>query len=123
MSLEPKERITITIDKDLLAFIDQVCERRGKSRSALIEALVERACQGTEAELEDLEKLRYRAIVKVLTTSPGVFDAIVKAVERGLTAEERREGYEVLKQDLAWADERRGAKKAAKRKGGKRASS
>ena len=44
----PKSRITITIDAELLARIETVCDARGEPRSAFIERVLSHRIEGEE---------------------------------------------------------------------------
>ncbi len=48
-----KDRITVTISPDILAKLDQICEKYGKNRSRLVQRCVKRLVDGIE-DLEDL---------------------------------------------------------------------
>lgn len=109
-----KERVTIAIDSELLARIDEASERRGESRSALIERVLRVAWETTLEELDRLENPLSRAFTRALASSPEVFTALAKLVNSGLTEEEAKRVHAELKQDLEWAADRKSSRKGSK---------
>jgi len=79
MSPEPKERITVTLDGDLLARVDQVAEARDDSRSAMIERMLSNQIEFEEGFVKKMENPIVRNLAKLLTSSPALLDAIAVA--------------------------------------------
>lgn len=103
---ENKERVTITLDADLLRRIDGVCEARGEPRSAFIERMLRREIHGEEELMADLESPLYRAVVHVVKGMPGFVDLVAKAA--GQDAAEVREA---MNTQLARGKERQAGKR------------
>lgn len=75
-----KERITITMDPDLVARIDRLAEIREFSRSRLIEILLTTAVEDNEAALEQLASPVLGLVVQSVMEHPKLVAMIAKAI-------------------------------------------
>lgn len=71
-----KTAINITIDADLLKRIDDAAEKRGDSRSAVIERFCRNEIAQEEEFLHELESPVFRAIYDAMSKRPEVIRAI-----------------------------------------------
>lgn len=87
-----KKPISITIDENLLAWLDQHCEQEGSTRSAFIERLV----RLNKAESEMLTKKGIQDMIGALR-SPNVLGALAEQLGMDLDADSR----EVISDELS----------------------
>lgn len=117
MRKQPKERITVTIDVELLAKVDGLAERRGETRSALVERVVGYAIDEYDEEMQRLESPLNQILVRAITKSPEALRLMARAVGNSMTKDEFREFQGRLESDLDFAAERKRERRAG---GGKR---
>ena len=110
-SPENKEKISISIDAELLRRLDAVCEARGQSRSAVFERIVRNEIDGEEKFLDYMEKPINRALMTVIMKTPGVLDAIATLVGEHLTPENVVEIKELAGVQVQRGSERQKSKK------------
>lgn len=67
-----KERISMTIDPDLLQRMDAVCEARNEARAAFIERILKATIEAEEQFVADMESPVLRAIARIIAETPGV---------------------------------------------------
>ncbi len=108
---EPKDRISITIDPQVLARIDEVCERSGEARSAMIERVMSYALEDLDEELKRLESPVIQAVTRALVASPELFAALSRITEGKVSREEAELNRKRLQRNLSWARERKKRKR------------
>lgn len=111
---EPKARITITLDADLLRRIKVVEEERGDSVSAIINRMIRNDIAHEEQQMRDMENPVMRTVLTALTKTPGVMESIASLVGNQLTKDQAEELRQNIQQQA-----KRGKQRVAK-KGGKR---
>lgn len=114
---ENKERITITLDAELLRRIDVVCADRHEPRSSYIERLLKDSMKEVESFRQDLENPVFRGIAKALVSTPGVLTAIAKLAGNELSSEELAEIRKDMPRMIEQGRERQSTKKPRSRKG------
>ncbi len=109
---ENKERITISIDPDLLRQIDEICEKSGEPRSAMIERVLRWRVPEEQEALRDAENPVYRALIAAFKESPALLGMVAKIAGRTLTQDQIAQMQESTKEQL-----RRGKERQRPRKG------
>lgn len=83
-----KERITITVDPDILTRLDALAEARGENRSAVVERMLRVRLEDEEQFVADMENPLKRAVIKALTVNPAVLDFVSSVMGEEMTAEQ-----------------------------------
>lgn len=114
MSEELKDRITITIDAELLRRVDAVADARAESRSAIIERIVKNEIVSEERFLKVLEVPVTRLIVEKIMGSPTIAGVIAEMVGNSMTQEERKALSDFVLKQGQRGRERQEAKRGAR---------
>jgi hypothetical protein len=93
---ENKAKIGISMDQALLDRIDRLCELRNEPRSAFIERVLSNEIGGEERFMAGLENPLVRGFVRVLVETPGLVEAVTKAAQGDMSAEEIKATRESL---------------------------
>ena len=83
-----KERITVTLDPDLLARIDRLAELRDESRSRMMERLLDYGVEDEEKLMASLATPLLGSIVQSIVDHPKIVAALAQAIGERLTPEE-----------------------------------
>lgn len=83
-----KERITVTLDPEIVARIDRLAELRGQSRSKVMEGLLEVAVEECEKTLEMAASPIIGPIVQSIMDHPKLIAMIAKTIGEKLDPEE-----------------------------------
>ena len=78
--MSTKERITITLDHDVLADIDHIAELRSESRSAVMERILRNGIEDENKFLDQLSNPIIRELTTRLAQSPQLIEAISRVV-------------------------------------------
>lgn len=113
---ENKERISLTLDPDLLRRIDAVCTARNEARSAFIERVLGHVIKEEEEFVSDMENPLYRALVSVIKSSPSVMGAISKLIGENLEGEALEEARRRMAEHIERGKERQAVKKQKARR-------
>ncbi len=89
-----KERITVTLDPDLVTRIDRLASLRDHSRSKLMELLLEIAVEEEEAAMKTLGSPVVGAVVQSIMDHPKILKTIAVMVGDRLTPEEVKKWQE-----------------------------
>lgn len=110
---ENKDKISISIDPDLLRRVDAVCAAREETRSSMIERVLKNEIAGEEQFLKDMENPINRAIMSTIINTPGLLAAVARLVNEHLEAGDLDHMREKLPQQME-----RGKRRAAERSKG-----
>ncbi len=110
---QPKDRITITINREVLERIDAVCEARGQARSPVIERMLANQVREEEEFVKATEHPLERLIMESLSKSPVLIATIAKLIGEKLDPAEHAE---FLKEQADRGRERVQKRKASKNK-------
>ena len=113
---QTKKVLSVTIDADLYAKIDKICEIQGDSRSAFVERVLYYAALEKEEVLSDLESPINRAIYDILAKTP---DKLIHMATRMVGEKLTNEELERIRKNTPLLAEE-GKKRQTKKKGGKR---
>lgn len=102
-----KTAINITIDADLLRRIDDAAEKRGDSRSAIMERFCRNEIEQEEAFLREMENPVYRAIYDAMSRRPEVIRAMCAAAGQYIDLAEAQAKAERLKEQTKRGKARR----------------
>jgi metal-responsive CopG/Arc/MetJ family transcriptional regulator len=83
-----KERVTFTVDQNILARVDRIASLTDKTRSALMESLLETGVEELERTIEHLGSPIIGSIVQSIIDHPKLVNAIAKAIGERLDPEE-----------------------------------
>lgn len=114
MKEDSKERITITIDRIVLARVDGVADARGDSRSAVIERIVSNGIGSEERFLAMMEVPATRLIIEKIVGSPAIAGAIAQLVGESLSKEELKALNEEARKQAERGIDRRKAKRVTR---------
>ncbi len=107
---EAKERITVTVDADLLRRLDAVAAARGDSRSAVLERLLGNAIGEDEVFLKAMENPITRAVAQAVTSSPALIESIARLVGEQMSTGDAEEIREVMAEQAKRGAGRRGSR-------------
>lgn len=108
---DTKDRISITIDPELLKRLRHVADLREQSVSAMIERIVRNEIDSEEEFVRDMESPVMRTIMSAMVNTPGVMEGMAKIIGQSLTPEEFNEMREGLKHQKELGKKRSGDKK------------
>lgn len=83
-----KERITVTLDPNLVSRIDRLAEIRDQSRSKVMESLLEMAVEDTEETLDKVASPLLGPIIQSIVDHPKIIAMIAKTIGEKLDPEE-----------------------------------
>ncbi len=89
-----KDRITVTLDPDLVARIDRLAELRDHSRSKLMELLLEIAVEEEEAAMKTLGSPVVGTVVQSIMDHPKLLKTIASLIGERLTPDEVKKWQE-----------------------------
>jgi hypothetical protein len=107
-----KDRITITVDADLLRRIDAVAGKRNEARSAMIERLLAQAIKEEEQFIADMENPVMRALARIIAETPGVAKFVGKLGGADMTPENIDRVKQGLREAMKQGKERTSRAKA-----------
>ncbi len=110
---ENKEKISISIEADLLRRLDAVCEARGDSRSAVIERILRDEMPEEESFLQGMEDPMSRALIATLIRSPAVLKVIATVAGKAISDADLKRVQERAPEHF-----RRGKERERKKRGG-----
>ena len=111
----PRTQISIKLDQDLLARVDQLAEAAGTNRTAVIEQAIKNDLPEQEAFQRSLENPAIRAIHKQITR-PGMLQLIAKLANEQLSEEELSQLVEKAPRQREAAERRVAERKGKNRK-------
>ncbi|MCC6580873.1 MAG: hypothetical protein IT440_10570 [Phycisphaeraceae bacterium] len=114
---ENKERLTVTIDRDILQRIDAVATAREEPRSRVIERICRNGIKAEEEYLSDLEKPALRFIAEAITSRPALVSALARVIGEQLTGEEMARIRETSAKQAVLARERQQRKRQEQAQG------
>lgn len=88
MNMAAKERVTLTIDAEVLARIDQVADLREEARSVVVERILRNGIESEEKFLDIIADPVRGAIYRGLLESPELMHLIAKMAGEALTEAE-----------------------------------
>jgi hypothetical protein len=106
-----KERITITIDPDVLRRLDKVSDTRGEPRAAMIERILRNNIDGEESMMRDMENPVWRSLISTLLASESVVKAIATIAGENMPPERIREVQAGIKVQAERGRQRQAAKR------------
>jgi len=109
-----KEKIGISIDADLLARIDAVCEARNEARSAWFERIASKEIKEEESFVTDMENPLIRGFARVLVSHPKLLKAMATATMAGLTPEQQQQMMKAIPEQADLGAARAARKQKAK---------
>jgi|GEM_PF-1748429 len=115
---EPKSKIAISIDAELLRRLDEVCHARQQSRSKIINRILIEQIDEEESFVRGLENPAVRAVMSVMINTPGVVESMAKLVGEKMSSDDIDEMREGFKKQADLGKKRRGSKKKTKSKHG-----
>ena len=111
----PRIQISIKLDEDLLARVDQLAEATGTNRTAVIEQAVKNDLPEQEAFQQSLENPTIRALHKQITR-PALLRAIAMLANERMTDEDLAEVVERAPRQRAAVERRVAERKGRKSK-------
>lgn len=115
--MEPKDKITISLDAGLIRRVDAVAGARGESRSRVMERLMENGIDDEERWVDEAEMPLYQIVADLMTSDHRVLRAVAKICGEHMGEKEAREIKAAWAKQKGLATDRRKGKARSRRSG------